>query len=447
MRNYSAQILVEARTAAAPARGRELRFACVGNLANYLYIRAAPLRRRGIDIDVVLHPHDTFMMSQPGWEEFDGELVGADSDVTLPEVDGVIRVQPVEVSPEGAVGRNTFLRQEDAEFVPFLAYEPLLQHLQRYDALLATQALYLAYLARRPYLAAQGGGDLWIECSRGDALGLLQRRGFGGANAILASNPWTFAHARRFGFVNAIYLPFMLDDEVYAPGEPVERDDWRLRTGGSFFVLCSSRLDDRYKGSALALDGFRRFAAQHPEARLVLLSWGEDEERNHDRLRSWGIDELTLILPIAGKRRLVSHLRSAHCLLDQFALGAYGATALEAMGCGLPVVMRLELDQYDALCEHGAPPVLNAADPDVVAAALSLLARDEDERRRRAEAARTWFVASHGASSWADAYVDVLTATALGHRFSYRRSPLASRLTRAEREYHAAGLTEAPPFA
>src|ERR1700722_647716 len=33
------------------------RYAFAGNMANINYVRAAPLRRRGMDIDLILHPH------------------------------------------------------------------------------------------------------------------------------------------------------------------------------------------------------------------------------------------------------------------------------------------------------------------------------------------------------------------------------------------------------
>ena len=41
-------------------------------------------------------------------------------------------------------------------------------------------------------------------------------------------------------------------------------------------------------------------------------------------------------------------------------IGIFRCSSLEAMACGLPVTMRLEHEQYDALCETGAPPVLEA---------------------------------------------------------------------------------------
>ena len=50
---------------------RDRRYAFVGNMANNLFVRAMPLRRAGVDVDMVLHPHDNFVMNSPAWEVSD----------------------------------------------------------------------------------------------------------------------------------------------------------------------------------------------------------------------------------------------------------------------------------------------------------------------------------------------------------------------------------------
>jgi hypothetical protein len=78
--------------------------------------------------------------------------------------------------------RYPFFRFEDAvRFGSYLCHIPTIVHLEKYDALLASQGPYLAYFSRRPYLAAQNGGDLWLDCSRDDAMGQLQRLAFANA--------------------------------------------------------------------------------------------------------------------------------------------------------------------------------------------------------------------------------------------------------------------------
>ncbi len=451
MRDFSVELRAEAQRAAGDSTER-FRYGFVGNIANNLYMRAVPLRKAGMTVDVVGAPGDHYLMSKPGWEEFDGVVEeGADSapdGVRLPAVAGTYEFGG---SGEWATARlrdlpdfvrlGDFLRSSD-----YLSHLPTLVALQQYDALLACQVPYLAYLSGRPYLATQSGGDVWYECSRDDVLGRLQRRGFRHAAAFLVSNPWSFAHARRLGLRNLVYLPFIIDEAAYSPGEGPFREEWRQRIGGSFFVLSTARLDESFKGSMVGVSGFAEFSKRAPGARLVQIGWGADRDRLIGQLKDLGLADRALILPISGKRRLVGYLRSGDCLLDQFVIGYFGATALEGMACGLPVVMRINRAQYAALCETGAPPVLEASSAGEVCEQLWRLCSDREGRRELGGAHRAWFLANHASARWVDAYRSMLAATARGHRFRFERSRLAAPLTEAEAAYHAAELEAAPSF-
>src|SRR5262249_34928298 len=131
----------------------------------------------------------------------------------LPTVPGVIELPLVD-----AVRTRRMRRLDRLLWPEYLGYRLPVGALQAYDPPFAAQAPYLAYLSRRPFLAAQTGGDLWLEASRNDSPGILQRRSYASAKAILATNPWTYAHARRFGFRHIIYAPLLVDTVRYSPG-------------------------------------------------------------------------------------------------------------------------------------------------------------------------------------------------------------------------------------
>ena len=455
MKDFSAEM-----RAAAIARIEEMPraewgggYGFVGNMANGNYMRAQALRWASMAIDVIGAPGDGYAMSQPGWEEFDGEVNGS----SLGTSEWQTRLPAVEnFYVFSQTGRwadmrfrefPSFVRLSDYLRWPvYLGNLPVLQKLQEYDALLAAQVQYLAYLSGRPYLATQTGGDIWYECARDDVLGRLQRLGFHHASAFLVSNPWSFAHARRYGMRHLIYLPFMLDQDTYCPGEATAREQWRAQSGGDFFVLSTARVDEFYKGSSIGLEGFAAFSRQRPGARLVQMGWGADFAEMQRKLAALGIADRAILLPAAGKRRVISYLRSADCLLDQFRLGYFGATALEAMACGLPVIMRLERGQYDALCETGAPPVLDASTPGEVCAQLSRLGSDSERHAAARHEHREWFLQNHGSARWWKDYFALLLLTARGHRFRFGRSPLHQPLSAEEREYHAVELANAPAF-
>ena len=445
------------------------RFGFVGNLANNMALRALPLRRTGVPITIYLHPSDRYVMSQPGWELSDVILTTdetnvdrlAQAGVTLPDVPDVVTLpapdnhwrQLVRLAcdtPETAWpprGVPEFVPQCDVLMWPsYFSYLPALTMLRSCTALFAAQSPYLAYLSRRPYLAAQTGGDLWLEASRQDELGTLQRQAYAQASAILATNPWAYSNARRFGFRHVVYVPLIIDTDSYAPGVSEARQRWHNEVGGDFFVLITARLDRKWKGSHIGLDGFARFAAANPGARLVVIGWGAHANELTSELDRRGLSGRYVRVPTSGKKRLLDYLRGADVVLDQFIIGYYGATALEAMSAGVPVIMRLARDQYDALCPTGAPPVLDAADEHDVCGHLESLAASTDRRAEVSRRSRAWVRSNHGVGVWRDHYVALLNAVTTGATFDFSRSPLNQPLSAAEREYHAAGLGSAPAF-
>lgn len=448
--SFSARVLdsLPQAPASAPAS-----YGFVGNLANINYLRLCGLRRLGMDISLHLHPDDRSLMSQPFWEDFDGQLdeLGQNPDVSAFDAklpDFVVRRQ----HDPGWVGHfrsqfPSFVRPADVAAWPeFMGYEPSLEALQRHDALLVSQAFYLGPLSGKPFVIAQSGGDIWFDPARDDRFGRLVMRALRESHAVLVSNPITLAHARRYGLKNCLYLPFILDEERYRPGsEPGIRDEWKRQTGGEFFVLTSMRLDNAWKGADVAIEGFARFAAREPSARLVVLGWGTDRQATMERLAELGLADRVLLLPIVGKRRLARYIRAADVLLEQFALGYYGASGLEAMASGVPVVMRVERAQYEALMGR-PPPVLDASTPADVCERLSGLAEDEGMRQAIGTATRDWFMATHSALAWKERYDRLLWAVACRRRVPWHESPLSSPLGLDEAEWHASQLAGAPPF-
>jgi len=454
MREFSGSILEQVRGWRESRRGKSFRYAFIGNLGNSMYCTAQALRPYGADITILPHPADDYLMSQPEWEEFDGELPASgtsykaaiSSGAWLPQLP---RIERLQAAPNGIpyTAMPSWVRRGDyLRWCAYFGYLPVLEGARKFDALFAVQAPYLAYLSRKPYIARHMGGEIWYECSRDDMLGQLQRQSFAAANLVVASNPWSYSFARRYGLRNLVHLPTLLDTVAYSPGEPDFREVWCRQSGGSFYVLTTARVDNFFKGSDSAIEGFTRFSQVFPGARLVVLSWGTDLERWERLFAGTALAGKVIALPVAGKRRLIRYLRSVDCLLDQFVLGYYGMTAIEAMSVGVPVVMHLNHKQYDAFYGAGAPPVVQAADAEQIAASLATLAENPDRTREIGRSQRRWFMEYSGNAEWAELYLDVLAATASGLRFDFGESPLGAPLSTQEIEYHRGELEQAPVF-
>lgn len=429
-------------------------FGFVGNIANISYMRASGLRRHIPRIDLHLPTFDRALMSLPAWEDFDGDIeeLGEDPVTRLLERPLPDRTSWLEVSgdweDELRARDYPFIEMEDVIAWPdYMPYAKGLKVLNRHDAVLVSQVLFFGHLSRRPYIVAPMGGEIWFDAARDDNLGRITRRSLERASCVLVSNPITLAHARRHGLTNCLYLPFVIDEEQYAPGPASDlRAEWEAKTGGDFFILTSMRLDNQWKGAHIGLDGFARFSRAYPGARLLILGWGVDEAATRARLEQLGIADKVLLLPIVGKARLARYLRSVDVAMEQFVLGYFGASGLEAMASGLPLIMRIEKAQYDGLVPDGCPLVLDADSAEAVAAHLSMLYDQPELRREIGANTRKWFLANHASSArWRD-YKLLLDAAALGYRFDWGTSPLSEALSAEEAAYHREQLAGAPPF-
>jgi glycosyltransferase involved in cell wall biosynthesis len=270
---------------------------------------------------------------------------------------------------------------------------------------------------------------------------------FNGARFLLISNPHAVGHCRRLGFGNGVHLPYLVDDAKYSPGEGRSRREWEMGHGRGFYVLSTARLDDTVKGNAGRLfDELAALVRRNPQVRFVSLAWGRDVERFRQRVEEAGLAEHFLLLSPVGKRRLIDYYRSADCVLDQFVYGYYGATALEAMSVGKPVVMRLREDHYRPLYGGDVAPVLNCQSAAEAAAAIDSLARQPEEARRRGEQARAWLLRHHGRAASVPDLMALLGVTHRGLELPPElraQNPFHEDPTGAEREYHESCLRPA----
>ena len=77
------------------------------------------------------------------------------------------------------------------------------------------------------------------------------------------------------------------------------------------------------------------------------------------------------------------------------ACAAFQPAASEAMSCARPLLISLAPELFDGRFTV-FPPVMNVAEPDQIAAALTQLIDDRNVRAQLGERAREWVVQNHG---------------------------------------------------
>jgi glycosyltransferase involved in cell wall biosynthesis len=289
--------------------------------------------------------------------------------------------------------------------------------LSEYDCVIAYGAGPVwAALAEVPCVAETWGGDITMVpfYDTGDweghesaelpgprselfALAKLQRFGYAHASRILLTDPRFQPYAERLGHTSkCLDMGFFIDVEKYRPQPEMELREQLLRGADGLIVFVPSRQDWYWKGSDRLLRGFAQVAAEYPGAILVCAGWGADLDRSRRLIAELGIAEQVRLLPCAmSKVRLRRYYCAADLVADQFTVGSYGGSALEAMSCARPVLISLERDRFTGRFSS-FPPVMNVAQPDDIATALRSLFGDPELRATLGNQAREWVVANHG---------------------------------------------------
>jgi hypothetical protein len=145
-----------------------------------------------------------------------------------------------------------------------------------------------------------------------------------------------------------------------------------------------------------------------------------------------------------GKARLIDYYRSCDCVLDQLVYGYYGATGLEALSVGKPVVMRILTEHYDPLYGGDVAPVLNCPTSEAVPARIESLAADPELRARVGAESRAWLVRHHGEAVTVPLMLALLQFTMQrGQVTEELRSPLWDDECPEEVVYHQSRLRPA----
>jgi glycosyltransferase involved in cell wall biosynthesis len=418
-----------------------MRVAIFDNLANNSYAWAKVMNRLGQPADLVLDPLDRSVMSDPRWEDLDLELPSDElSHAALPAqpLPAWVRYEPGTLLGErarrfgrvrlearkarAALGVDTaarMARRRAGLRGVYMAAERawVVRTLSEYDCVLGygTGPAWAA-LANVPCLAEVWGGDLTLVpfYDTGDweghgsvalpgpprelfALAKLQRMGYDHAARILLGDPRFLPFAERLGHgAKCVDVPMFIDVEKYRPQPEVELRERILSGAAGPIVFVPARQDWHWKGSDRLLRGFAQASKAHTDAVLVCAGWGADLDRSRALIAELGIGPRVRLLPFAmSKERLRRYYCAADVVADQFTLGSYGTSALEAMSCARPLLISLDRDRFEGRFPS-FPPVLNVAEPDEIDAALRRLFTTPELRATLGAEAREWVAANHG---------------------------------------------------
>jgi len=150
--------------------------------------------------------------------------------------------------------------------------------------------------------------------------------------------------------------------------------------GSEPLVLFLGRLHFK-KGLDLLIPAFGQVQARHPDAKLVIV--GPDNDNYGEQVRAW-VSERNLESQVIFEGHLDSNdVIQAYVDADVFVLPSYtenfGITIVEAMACGLPVVISDQVNIHQEIAETGGGLITHCV-ADEVASALCELLADKEKR-------------------------------------------------------------------
>ena len=412
-----------------------MRIGLVGGMANAMYCFTRVLRQHGYDAEYVEDEQDAFPMSQPIWEEvpltldpsrFGSELLDPRGWRELAESNGW-QEPPWIVRPDARPRKHDLVRLARAarwtgrrDLRPLYRYfrelEPVVERLRSYDRLIVCGIRNVeAMLSGRPYVFWPHGGDVHIVPSRDEtafdrAFARLSRAAIVRAEVAGTHDPTIAAGMEKVGRRGPIpYLPFLVDVERYAPGDPATpiAVDVAARAAARRVVFLASRQDFYWKGTDRFARAFAASVKAGAPLYLVVTPWGADVEATRQIFAEAGVLESVHYLESAVSKPILRDLyRVSDLVVDQFTVTAFGSLMLEAMACGTPVLINLDLDAFRSRWPQFVPPPgLRASTETEIAGVLRSLTDDGSGLPGLGEASRRWIEEHHGPQA-AELYVE-----------------------------------------
>ncbi len=404
-----------------------MRVGLFGNIANNSYILGKLLRKRGIDVELILDPQDTFAFSQPLWEDCDFVLdadtvMGGKTDWdfwnekaqslgwSMPEWVKHVNKSGYSVKtallkglrdPSLVMGAIAATQKSKAGVLFAVNVLPVVESLSDFDLLVVYGfgPIY-AKLSRVPFVAIPYGADLTVTAFKNDILGFLQRSAYNKAKRILIGDPHFVDSLRKLNVRSRWdYFPCPVDTDQFQPAKDTKDKDAVFESlpncKGKTIFFMPSRQDFFWKGIDKALRAFLKLAQEREDIALIAPSWGLDTAAARQLVKDNNGENSVMFLPYAlSKRRLARFHHAADVVLDQFTLGIYGTTTLEAMACEKPVIANIDSEMYGGHFQH-LPPILQAGSEDEIFNAMKKAADNPESLAAIGKESRKWVLSEH----------------------------------------------------
>ena len=411
-----------------------------GGIANNIYVFAKALAAFGSDVCFIRDRSDRFPFSQPVWEDVEFRLpyetvvnaqtwswdrwTGIETDlgwVSPPWLFDPLgvpfsrpQVTPLLRNPWDAYGLRRYLSLPHRSAI--------LNKMRQCDVLLVCgiEGSILANLSGKPYVIWPHGGDMmiaagllkpnWRRLRQRIVQSIVRRElvsAFANSICVGCHEP-TGISTDYYGaehFIrrqNIAFLPIPIPIRTRPPPQERRRalDDLLSEMGleipsDAIIGFVPSRLDYEWKGQDRLLQALVKMdqRGQASKLHLIFSGWGNDfKAAQHFSAKHGVADRIFFLDSALSKPLLFRFYLAADFVIDQFKLGMYGTSALEAMACGAPLMIWLN-ESYER--PWGAPPVIQAQTSEDIAVALQKILDGRIDLEQCGQALQAWLGRVH----------------------------------------------------
>jgi glycosyltransferase involved in cell wall biosynthesis len=261
-----------------------------------------------------------------------------------------------------------------------------------------------AQWSRKPLLVHSAGGDLLTALRASTFRERLLRRGYEHSYCLIYYMPYQEKLLNKLKIRQKIFGRLPINEKRYCPNKRSEKFKYLDQYETVFF--CPSRQDWKWKGSHMLIKAYSKVVKQEVDTHLVMVKWGMDLIKSLELCKHLNIENKISWLPPLNKPNLINMYRSCDVVVDQFVLGSYGATSIEALMCGKPVIIKV--NGYERYYKEELPFV-NVQNQKEIVNAMVMLSQDRKLRKKIGEFSRKWAIKYHSYESVSTEYLNLVS--------------------------------------
>lgn len=219
-------------------------------------------------------------------------------------------------------------------------------------------------------------------------MGFLLRRAIRKCDKFFFFQPDQVDLIEKMGIKNAVFVFQIIDTDGYKP-KKVKLSDKQLR------LFYPTRHSWTTKGNDKFFRAFAKFLKHHPNTILISTYWDIHKEKSKALVEELGIEKNVKFIDFLDKEGMKEGFYTSHAIIDEFNIGSFGPTALEAMSCEKPVLRYIDVKLNEKFYgKNQKPPIVNVRSEEEIFEGLMKIT-DRKYREKLGKEARKFVVKHH----------------------------------------------------